>query len=143
MTFRRNLVTILFLFSLSFLSAVAGVISGKIETCAECSLARLPHLKAFIVGLGAEMYQNVEIEFIYGTAAVLTVFDDGVEVETIMLADYETRAELDALFKEKGFKLKTASEISEISNRKAEEEHQKILQQMRERREKANKSDEL
>ena len=50
------------------------------------------------------MYHNVEIKFIHGKKATLTIFDDGEETETIMLSDIKTESEMHSMMQEKGFK---------------------------------------
>jgi hypothetical protein len=45
----------------------------------------------------------VEVEFIPGKKAILTVYKDGVEQEKITLSDYNDKEKLHALFMEKGF----------------------------------------
>ena len=52
-------------------------------------------------------YHNVEIQYISGRVAVLTVFDDGVEKENIVLSDYTTKESIHELFQAKGFVKKT------------------------------------
>jgi len=55
--------------------------------------------------MGAESYRNVEIVFIHGRQAVLTIFEDGAEKEKITLSDYKTQEEMHNLFAAKGFLL--------------------------------------
>ena len=83
--------------------AIAGEISGKIESCSGESLDKLLEVKKFVKGGGAELYDSVEIEFIPGKKATLTIFDDGKETEKIILSDIETEQEMHSLMKEKGF----------------------------------------
>ena len=68
------------------------------------------------------MYHNVEIEYIHGRTATLTIYEDGIEVEKVTLSDYKTRDEMHQLFQAKGFVMKSPEEISAISERKYMEE---------------------
>jgi hypothetical protein len=68
------------------------------------------------------MYRNVDIEYIHGRTATLTIFEDGVEVEKIILSDYKTRDEMHELFRTKGFIKKSTEEIAEVVERKRLEE---------------------
>jgi len=91
-------------------------------------LNKLPELKTFLKGLGAEMYRNVDIEYIHGRTATLTIFEDGVEVEQIILSDYKTRDDMHALFQEKGFVRKSSEEIAEVVERKRLDEEAESAQ---------------
>jgi len=68
------------------------------------------------------MYRNVDIEYIHGRTATLTIYEDGAEVEKIILSDYKTRDEMHQLFREKGFIMKSPEEIAEVVERKRLEE---------------------
>lgn len=52
---------------------------------------------------GVDLYKDVEVRFIAGKKAVLTIFNDGYEMEKITLSDYDDKQQLHKLFKEKGF----------------------------------------
>merc|ERR1711862_1074418 len=65
----------------------------------------LPELKKFLKEGEAESYQNVEVKYIHGRKAVLIIYDDEDEIERTLLSELETREEMHALMKEKGFKL--------------------------------------
>lgn len=107
-------------------------ISGKIESCSGWSLNKLPQLKKFLKLGHAESYQNVEIEYIHGRKATLTIYHDEKIVETVVLSDLKNHEEMHALFVEKGFQLKPENEIEAI---KAERyaEHGKQIEMMEER----------
>lgn len=113
-------------------AAVAKSISGKIESCSGWSLNKLPQLKKFLKLGHAESYQNVEIEYIHGKKATLTIYHDDEKVETLVLSDLQNHEEMHALFVEKGFQLKPENEIEAI---KAERyaEHGKQIEIMEER----------
>ena len=98
--------------------AIAGEISGKIESCSGWSLNKLPEVKAFVKGGGAEMYYNVEIEFIPGKKATLTIFDDNKMTEKIILSDIETELEMHTLMKEKGFQKKSKEAIYKLTEQR-------------------------
>ena len=108
--------TILLLLSilLSTSLAVAAAAAGskrhaKIESCSGWALNKLPQLKSFLKDYnGATSYKNVEVIYIHGRKAVMTIYeeaDDGdgdvgggseeeenwVEIEQIVLSDYETK----------------------------------------------------
>ena len=67
---------------------------------------RFLNLKSFIVHGEAEYYQNVVVVFVKGESPVLTIFEDGEEIEQINLLPYNDKDELHALMQEKGFQLK-------------------------------------
>ncbi|KAL3763666.1 hypothetical protein ACHAWU_009090 [Discostella pseudostelligera] len=62
---------------------------------------------------GIELYQNVEVNFISGKKAILTIFRDGNEDEKVTLSDYDDRDKLHELFEQKGFKKYTNDEMIE------------------------------
>ena len=78
---------------------------AKIESCSGWALNKLPQLKSFLKDYndGAESYKNVEVIYIHGRKAVMTIYEetdaDGgseeeenwVEIEQIVLSDYETK----------------------------------------------------
>jgi hypothetical protein len=120
------------LFSLLFASTVAVEISGKIESCSGWSLNKLRELKQFLKGGEAESYQNVEIKYIHGRKAVLTIFHDGEEQEKIELSVLKKREEMHAMFLEKGFVLKSEEEIEAIrQQREREIQEEKDLKEVK------------
>ena len=70
----------------------------------------MPILKSFLKDGEAESYRNVEVKFIHGRKAVMTIFegesaearDDWEEKEKITLSDLTTKEEMHALMVEKG-----------------------------------------
>ncbi|KAL7488897.1 hypothetical protein ACHAW6_014517, partial [Cyclotella cf. meneghiniana] len=73
-------------------------------------------LKAFLLEPnGVDLYRNVQVNFIHGKKAVLTIFKgDGSnkeEVEKITLSDFDDTEKLHALFLQKGFEKYTDEEI--------------------------------
>lgn len=54
----------------------------------------------------------MEVNFISGKQAVLTIFKDGKEVEKVTLSDYDDKDKLHDLFAEKGFRKFTAEEFA-------------------------------
>ena len=76
---------------------------------------RLPILKEFLKGgNGAVIYKNVDIEFVKGRKATLTIHkgdEDGEIIDTITLSDYETEKEMHDLFKKFGFKERSPEDI--------------------------------
>lgn len=100
------LATLLFLTSL-----VNAEISGKIESCSGWALNKLPQLKSFLKDGEAEEYQNVEVTFIPGRKAVLTIYESGKEREKVTLSDISTKPEMHKLMVDKGFERKSEDEI--------------------------------
>ena len=79
-------------------------VSALIQSCGGWALNKLPQLKSFLKEPeGVDLYKQVEVEFIPGKKAILTVYKDGVEQEKITLSDYNDKEKLHALFMEKGF----------------------------------------
>lgn len=83
---------------------------------------------------GVDLYKQVEVKFIPGRKAVMTMKVDGVETgEKITLSDFDDKEKLHELFKEKGFEKYSEEEIAEqrrIKQKEAEEiadERQKRL----------------
>lgn len=96
-----SLLIVLLLSIASFLFASASL-HAKIESCSGWALNKLPQLKSFLKDGEAESYQNVEVKFVPGRKAVMTIYessgdDDGedsnnwVEKEQIVLSDYKTK----------------------------------------------------
>lgn len=112
-------------------------------------------MKKFIKFGGAESYQNVDIEFISGKKATLTIFHDGTEKEVVELQGLETEEEMHQLMLQKGFVLKEEEELKAIMEKsygdlKAEEEKrekarkrkEEILLQRERKVEQKNRSEE-
>ena len=91
---------------------------------------KLPQLKSFLKEEnGVDLYRDVEVRFISGRKAVMTIYEDGKEQERITLSDYDDKDKLHALFKEKGFAQYTDVEYKERRKMKEEEEKKNNLQQ--------------
>jgi hypothetical protein len=73
---------------------------------------------------GVDLYKEVEVNFISGREAVLTIFKDGKELEKVTMSDYDDRNKLHQLFVEKGFAKYT---IEEIAVRKEITEQQNMV----------------
>lgn len=101
---------------------------------------RLPNLKQFLKGdTGAITYRNVEIEFIHGRKAIMTISKDGDVIETIVLSDYENQGEevMHSLFRERGFEQLSDEDLKEkleTRDRKEKEEEMKKKKIIEERR---------
>lgn len=93
------------------------IITGKIVSCSGWALNKLPELKSFLKGGEAEQYQGVEVEYVHGRKAVLTIFRDGEQLEEVTLSDYRSKTDMHALMVEKGFVKKSAAEMEEIDAR--------------------------
>ena len=76
-----------------------------------------------------DTYEDVEVRFISGRKAVMTIYKDGKEQEKITLSDYDDKDKLHALFKEKGFVQYTDVEYKERRKMKEEEEKKNNIQQ--------------
>lgn len=80
---------------------------------------------------GVDQYKNVEVNFISGRKAVLTIFKDGKEQEKITLSDYNDRNKLIQLFEEKGFEKYPKEEMVARRKMKEEEEKEKAKKYLR------------
>jgi len=79
----------------------------------------------------AEEYRNVQVTFIQGRKAVLTIFEDDKEKEKIILSDYKTKDDMHKLFVDKGFERKTEEEIRKLKEAKPAEESQPVGKNLR------------
>lgn len=78
---------------------VAGELHATIESCSGWALNKLPNLKSFLKDGEAESYRNVQVAFVPGRKAIMTIWegdsidtrDDWVEKEQIVLSDYKTK----------------------------------------------------
>ena len=73
---------------------------------------------------GVDLYKNVEVNFITGRQAVLTILKDGRELEKVILSDYDDKEKLHHLFAIKGF-IKYTHE--EVATRTKNDEMQKMV----------------
>ncbi|EJK74970.1 hypothetical protein THAOC_03323 [Thalassiosira oceanica] len=97
------------------------------------ALNKLPELKAFLKSGEAESYRNVEVNFIHGKKAVLTIYsgesaddrDSWVEEEKVTLSDYQRTEEMHQLMLEKGSArsshFQSEEELKEMRLKKAQE----------------------
>jgi hypothetical protein len=78
----------------------------------------------------------VEVQFVAGRDAVLTIFEDGTEREQVTLSDVKTKMEMHELMIQKGFERKSQEEIEALKVRveKRTDEETKKLKQARELR---------
>ncbi|KAK1732504.1 hypothetical protein QTG54_016787 [Skeletonema marinoi] len=92
----------------------------------------MPILKSFLKDGEAESYQNVQVKFVPGRKAIMTIYESGddddegeeeswVEKEQIVLSDYKTKDEMHALMVEKGFQLKSPEEVEAIQQQYKDE----------------------
>jgi hypothetical protein len=80
----------------------------------------------------AETYENVEVKYISGRKAVLTIFHDGEEQEKIELSTLKMREDMHAMFLEKGFVKKSEEEIERVrQEREREMQDEKELKEAR------------
>lgn len=111
------------LFALLFSLANAEV-TGKIESCSGWTLNRLPLLRSFLKDGEAEFYHGVTVKYIPGRQAVLTIYENGVERETVTLSDIPTKVEMHQLMLDKGFIMKDEKVLKQIA------EEKRILQEI-------------
>ena len=77
----RSILLLLLISTLLAVHAVAQDVSGLrgvIESCSGWALNRLPQLKSFLKEEnGVDTYKDVEVRFISGRKAVMTIYKDG------------------------------------------------------------------
>jgi hypothetical protein len=73
----------------------------------------------------------VDVTFIPGRKAVMTIYKDGMEKEKITLSDYNDKEKLHALFLEKGFEKYSEEEIAEIRRMKQEVEDETVKERQK------------
>jgi hypothetical protein len=66
-------------------------------------LNRYPELKAWLKEGQAESYQNVEVEYVAGRTAVLTIYRGGIEQEQVILHTLATQEDMHQMMQRKGF----------------------------------------
>lgn len=69
----------------------------------------------------AEWYEGVEVTYIHGKKAVLTISENGEEREKVTLSDLKTKEEMHEMMVEKGFVRKSDEEIEAATARRLEE----------------------
>ena len=117
MTMMRPLLLLLLPFSV-----LAQTLTGKIISCSGWKLNRYPHLKSFLKDYEAEEYRNVELQFVKGKAAVLSIFSDGELKEEVDMHQYGTKEELHTMMVEKGFVRMPEDEVVAMKEQKAFEQ---------------------
>ena len=98
------------LFRLLFLlSSVvsAQIITGTIVSCSGWALNRLPELKSFLKDGEAESYHGVEIQYIHGKSAKLSIFHNGELQQEIPLSNIPSKDLMHSVMVEHGFVRKT------------------------------------
>ena len=103
-------------------SVLAQTLTGKIISCSGWKLNRYPHLKSFLKDYEAEEYRNVELQFVKGKAAVLSIFSDGELKEEVDMHQYGTKEELHTMMVEKGFVRMPEDEVVAMKELKAFEQ---------------------
>jgi hypothetical protein len=73
-----------------------------------------PELRSFSYDGEAIQYHGVEVEYVQGRSAILTIYRDGQEQEQVTMIDYKTKEELHTLMVNKGFRRKSDEEIEEL-----------------------------
>lgn len=78
----------------------------------------------------AEWYEGVSVEYVPGKNAVLTIYDNDIEVESIVLSDLPDKAAMHRLMVDKGFVKKSSEGIAEVQRAVAErDERERDLQE--------------
>jgi hypothetical protein len=89
----------------------------------------MPAVKSFLMDGEAEDYRNVEVKFVSGKNAILTIFDDNVELEQVDLSKYTDKEDIHAMMVEKGFEKMEGEELEqarrELAEKTAEEDARK------------------
>lgn len=89
------------------------VVTGKIVSCGGWGVKRNLELLSFLkIDAEVEWYRNLQIEFQRFHRPLLTVYHNGVAVETIDLMPYGTKMELHHVLMQKGMIRKSEDEIA-------------------------------
>ena len=81
-------------------------------------LNKYPEVKSFLKDFEAEEYQGVEVQYVGGKPAILSIFLDGELQEEVNLFDINNKSELHSMMVEKGFVKKSDEEIEEMKKLK-------------------------
>ena len=98
--------------SLESLPGVEIVSQGYVKSCAwlcvlrskSCSRAHLVLILS--TGGEAESYKGITVTYVHGKTAVLTIYDNGKEVEKIVMHELKNKDAMHAMMRDKGFQLK-------------------------------------
>lgn len=94
-------------------------------------------MRSFLYDGEAIQYHGVEVEYVHGRSAILTIYRDGQEQEQVTMSDYKTKEELHALMVNKGFIKKSDEEIEELMSwlqfQKEESSRRRFEEQQREK----------
>lgn len=66
-------------------------------------------MKTFLIDGNAESYEGVTIEWIRGRDPIMTIYDDGIETDTVDLTKLESVSSMHAMMLEKGFTKKNGA----------------------------------
>lgn len=94
-------------------------------------------MKSFLKDFEAEEYRGVEVQYVGGKPAILSIFKDGELREEVNLFDINNKTELHAMMVEKGFVRKTDEEIEEMKKvkiKERDEEAERLRKEREERR---------
>ena len=98
-------------------------------------------MKKFLKEFYAEEYQGVEVEYVRGKPAVLTVIDeDGDQVEDVNLFDFTTLESLHLMMDQKGFVKKSEEDIKAMRSVKAAEAQAEIAKREAEKAERQERA---
>jgi Sep15/SelM redox domain len=70
-------------------------------------LNRYPELKSFLKDGEAEQYAGIKVTYVAGRTAVLTIYQNQQKQEEVVLHELKNKAAMHALFRQKGFVLKS------------------------------------
>lgn len=97
----------------------AQAVTGKIVSCSGWALNRLPELKSFLKDGEAEWYQGVEVQYVSGKSAVLSIFHDGEFQQDIKLTPLTSKELMHSLMEGYGFVKKSDEEIAKMKEAKS------------------------
>jgi hypothetical protein len=80
----------------------------------------MPAVKSFLLDGEAEEYRNVEVEFVSGKNAILTIFVNNVELEQVDLSEYTDKEDIHTMMVEKGFEKMEGEELEQARRKLAE-----------------------
>jgi len=137
MTFSSSIHTMKLLVFVLFTTSsilVQAELRGLIESCSGWALNKLPELKSFLKDGEAETYKGISIEYVPGRSATLTIYENEIEKERILLSSYKKKKDMHALMVEKGFERKSEEEIKRdeekrMLEKKEQEKNQRKEQQ--------------
>jgi nitrate reductase alpha subunit len=87
------------------------LLTAEIVSCSGWKLNKLPQLKSFLKDGEAEAYTGVTVRYVPGRTAIMDIYKGGTLLEQVPLHTLQTKPEMHALMKEKGFVMKSPEEL--------------------------------